>query len=359
MTGKNKILTAVIIVVLAISAVLITFALRNKTALETPSTNTTIGMGTVVVESFYNVDKQVSKDAIKESTNIINDLDNDRLSWRKEGSDVWNLNKDHSAFVDSVTFSCISTCFDVSSKCDGAFDITVGKLSSLWNIGTEEARVPSDEEIDAALPTINYKRITLLPDNKGSFQVETGEDQSIDLGAVGKGLACDKINEYLKTTDIYGGTVSVGGSILVYGKNPTSKDNTWNIAVRDPFGSESDYMAVINCEPCCISTSGDYEKVLEQDGKKYHHILNPKTGYPAESNITGVTIICDSGVLSDALSTACFILGFGEDSLELLKEYDAEAIFIMKDKTVYITDGVKDSVTITNEDFKITTEVAE
>lgn len=111
-------------------------------------------------------------------------------------------------------------------------------------------------------------------------------------------------------------------------------------------------MAVINCGPCCISTSGDYEKVLiGPDDKKYHHILDPKTGYPAESNITGVTIVCDSGVLSDALSTACFILGYGDKSLKLLEDYDAEAIFVMKNKTVLITDGIKSNVTITNENF--------
>lgn len=354
MNGKTRnILTVAIIVILIVSAILITLALRNKTKLETPTKNTTIGMGTVVVESFYNVDKEVSNTAITKSTDIIDDLDNNRLSWRKEGSDIWNLNRDGSAYLDSVTYDCISKCFDVSSKCDGAFDVTVGKLSGLWNIGMENARVPSDEEIDSVLPAINYKRITLAPDSKGSYLVEIGEDQSLDLGAVGKGLACDQIKAYLETTEVYGGTVSVGGSILVYGMNPTSKDNSWNIAVRDPFGSDSDYMAVINCKPCCISTSGDYEKFYVENGKKYHHILNPKTGYPAESEITGVTIVCDSGVISDALSTACFILGYSTESLDLLSDYDADAIFVMKDKSVHITKGLKDKVTITNSDFEV------
>ncbi|MDO5448544.1 MAG: FAD:protein FMN transferase, partial [Clostridia bacterium] len=131
------------------------------------------------------------------------------------------------------------------------------------------------------------------------------------------------------------------------------KDGSWNVGVRDPFGNDSDFMAVINCGPCFISTSGDYEKVLVENGKKYHHILNPKTGYPAESNVTGVTIVCTSGALSDALSTACFILGYSDESLALLDQYDANAIFITKDKKVYITDGIKDSVTITNDEFKV------
>ena len=353
MKGKKQVvLTIAIVVALAVCAIAIALALKSRHTLETPTSNKTMGMGTVIVESFYSMDNDVSNSAITKSTEIINSLDDDRLSWRKDGSDVANLNKEGSAYVDYTTFSCISTCFDVSSKCDGAFDITVGNLTGLWNIGTEEARVPSDEEINSALPTINYKSITLLPDNKGSYLVELGEGQRMDLGAVGKGLACDKIREYLEGTSIIGGTVSVGGSILVYGENPNAKDGSWNIAIRDPFGSESEYMAVINCGPCCISTSGDYEKVLiGPDDKKYHHILDPKTGYPAESNITGVTIVCDSGVLSDALSTACFILGYGDKSLKVLEKYDAEAIFVMKNKTVLITDGIKSNVTITNENF--------
>ena len=350
MSGKKKTILSIVIAILLIAAIIgVGLALRKKTTLSTPVTNSTIGMGTVVVESFYCSDTDVSKAAITKSTKIINELDKNRLSWREDGSDVAKLNAKGSGSVDPITYDCIKNCLDVSSKCDGIFDITVGKLSGLWNIGTEDARVPSDEEIDAALPTINYSRVALSNNQK----VEIGTDQKLDLGAVGKGLACDVIKEYLVDTKVVGGTVSVGGSILVYGYNPTSKDKSWNVGVRDPFGNDSDYMAVINCGPCFISTSGDYEKVLVENGKKYHHILNPKTGYPAESNVTGITVICDSGALSDALSTACFILGYGEDSLKLLDEYNANAIFVTKDKKVYITDGIANSVTITNDSFKV------
>ena len=353
MNGKNKkIVTAIIALLIVAAIVVLGLALRKKNTLSTPTTNSTIGMGTVVVESFYCSDTEVSKAAISKATKIINDLDKNRLSWRESGSDVANVNENGSDYVDTITYNCIKKCIDVSSNCNGIFDITVGKLSGLWNIGTEDARVPSDEEIDAALPTINYERIALTED-KGNLKVEIGADQKLDLGAVGKGLACDIISDYLVDTSIKGGTVSVGGSILVYGTNPTSKDGSWNVGVRDPFGNDSDYMAVINCGPCFISTSGDYEKVLVENGKKYHHILNPKTGYPAESNITGITVICDSGALSDALSTACFILGYGEDSLKLLDEYNANAVFVTKDKKVYITDGIAKSVTITNDSFKV------
>ena len=175
----------------------------------------------------------------------------------------------------------------------------------------------------------------------------------LDLGAVGKGLACDRIRLYLETTDIKGAIVSVGGSVLAYGKNPVYKDGTWNIGIRDPFMNDGRIMGILNCEPCCVSTSGDYEKVLEADGKKYHHILDPRTGYPAVSNVTSVTVIAQSGTITDALSTACFILGYSDASLELLKEYDAEAIFIDKEGRVYLTPGVEGKLTITSGAFTI------
>lgn len=350
---RKRLLTGIGIAALAVLLIVVALLLRRNNDLEKPVTNTTVGMGTVVSQTFYSSDKDAAKKAVTETTNIINKLDTARLSWREEGSDVWNLNKEHSAYVDTSTFNCLDECFDVSSKSGGVFDVTIGRLSTLWNIGTEDARVPTDEEIDEALPTINYKRIALIPDDKGSYLVEIGEDQMLDLGAVGKGLACDRIRLYLETTPVKGAIVSVGGSILAYGKNPVYKDGTWNIGIRDPFRNENDIMGILNYGPCCVSTSGDYEKVLEADGKKYHHILDPRTGYPAVSNITSVTVVADSGLISDALSTACFILGYSDESLNLLKEFNAEAIFIDQEGRVHLTSGLEGRLTKTNGAFTI------
>lgn len=359
--NKKTVLTGVIVAVLAVAAIVIAILLQGKVSLEKPTTNTGMGMGTVIVESFYCKDESVSADAIKYCTDTIDDLDYNRLSWRKKSSEIYNVNTNGSGYVDKATYDCLSTCIDVSKNCNGRFDSTVGNLSGLWNITTENdpnAYLPTEKEIKEAMGTVGYDRLNLSA-TEGLYKVEIAKGQKIDLGAVGKGLACDVIHDYLKDTSIVGGTVSVGGSILVYGKNPTQDNGTWNIGVRDPIsGSDNSYMAILNCGECCISTSGDYEKFFYQGGKKYHHILDPMTGYPAESNITSVTIIADSGIITDALSTACFILGYCDDSLALIEKYDAEAIFIKKDKTVYITDGIKDNVTITNDEFKLGAEVA-
>lgn len=352
MSGKKKtILTVLVVVILAVLIVLLGTLIRQKETLKTPTTNTTYSMGTVVTQSYYSEDTSVGEEAVKQITSIINKLDED-ISWRKDASEVAAINKNGDAYVSQVVYDCLKTCIEISKDSDGAFDLTVGKLSGLWNIGTEDARLPSDEEIDSVLPTINYSRV-ILTEKDGDLNIEIGEDQKLDFGAVGKGLACDEALKYLETTTITGSTVSVGGSILVYGENPTSDDGTWNIGVRDPNGTESDYMAVINTTGGFFSTSGDYEKVLEVDGKKYHHILDPKTGYPAESNLTGVTIYANSGLLSDALSTAVFILGYSDESLALLEKYDAEALFITKDNKIYITDGLKDCTTIIDDSYEV------
>lgn len=313
-----------------------------------PFVNSTIAMGTVISTSLYSEDDDVSKSAVTDINKMINDLDRNKLSRNNDSSEIGKLNKEKKAAVSDITLDCIRTCLSVSEKCYGLFDITVGDLSSLWGIGTENARLPSKEEIDGVIKDIDYFRIMIDGSN-----VTIGDVQDLDLGAVGKGLACDEARKLLSKTEVTGGTVSVGGSVLVYGKNPNKEDGSFSVGIRDPFGAESDYIGVINTDECCISTSGDYEKVLEVDGKKYHHILNPKTGYPAESNVTSVTVVSESGILTDALSTACFILGYSQDSLELLEAFDAQAVFITKEKKVFYTSGLADKLNITDENFAV------
>ena len=178
------------------------------------------------------------------------------------------------------------------------------------------------------------------------------EGFKIDLGAVGKGIGCDISKEILDKNDVDGAVISVGGSILVYGQKPDK--SPWKIAITDPRGEDESLIlgGLTIDKDCYISTSGDYEKYIMKDGVRYHHILDPSTGYPADSGLISVTIVCDNGLLSDGLSTACFILGL-EKSQSLLEKYNAEAVFVDKDKNVYMTDGMKDMFELTNDNYKI------
>lgn len=233
---------------------------------------------------------------------------------------------------------------EIAQKSNGALDPTIGELSRLWDIDGENPKVPTQEEIDALLREDGYKNVTC-----NNQRVLLQENTSIDLGAVGKGIGCDEAYLLLKQQkDVTGAVVSVGGSILTYG----SKDDgsPWGVAVTDPMYSGENYMGVLSLEgENYVSTSGDYEKYFEQDGVRYHHILNPKTGYPAESGLVSVTVVTKNGLLSDGLSTACFVLGL-TDGMKLIEEYQAEAVFIDKNQNVYVSEGLKDKFTITEED---------
>ncbi len=301
-------------------------------------------MGTVVSQSLYGdgaekIAKTIDSEIVR--------LENSNLSWRVKGSDINRINANSGNFVevDSSTIDWIKSSIDVSKKCGGVFDITIGNLTQLWNIGSDDARVPAKEEIEEAILGIDYSNV-IISDNK----VKCGDNQKIDLGAVGKGIACDMVKNILYKENIEGATISVGGSILLYGKNPNA--NKWSLGIRNPRGNTNEYMAVLELDECFVSTSGDYERIFEKNGVAYHHILDPRTGFPSKSEFLSVTIICNSGFLSDALSTACFILGY-EKSLDLLEKYDAQAVFIYKDFNVYITDGIKNNIRITEPNFRL------
>lgn len=304
-------------------------------------------MGTVVSETLYSKSEKQAEETIGKINCSINELDRKELSWRVKGSDLYKLNHKGSCEVHPETADCIRKSLEISTASGGRLDPTIGKLTTLWNIGTEDARVPEEHEISEAITYLNPEKVKVVGNT-----VSIGEGQFIDLGATGKGLACDRAKKILDDSTITGGIVSVGGSLLLYGENPTSDDGLWVTGIRNPFGGENDYAVTLKTGEVFISTSGDYEKVLMKDGKKYHHILNPYTGYPAESDIAGVTVLAKTGFLSDALSTACFILGYNEDSLSLLEKYSAEAVFIMKDHSVYATDGIRSHVKITDSSFK-------
>ena len=187
--------------------------------------------------------------------------------------------------------------------------------------------------------------------NLGDGEVFLKDGVQIDLGAVGKGIGCDEARKMLEEADADAAVVSVGGSILTYGKKPDGKP--WKIGIANPRNEDGEsYLGSLTIDgTCSISTSGDYEKYVIEDGVRYHHILDQKTGYPAESGLISVTIVCDDGWLSDGLSTACFVLGY-EDSLPLLETYQAEAVFVTEDKEVIVTDGLKDMFTLTDSSYE-------
>ncbi|MCR4615870.1 MAG: FAD:protein FMN transferase [Clostridiales bacterium] len=287
----------------------------------------TVAMDTVVTVT---VNGRKSKNTAEKICQLVSTLEKENFSRYISGSDVYKTNssKGSSVEVGSSTVDCINAAIKVSEASHGAFDITAGGIVSLWGIGTDSERVPSQAEIDLALASVNYKAIAV----SGS-SVSLSGGSVIDLGAIGKGAACDEIRKVLEEAGAQRCVAAVGGSVLLYG------DGEFSVGIRDPFGKADDCIGSLKLNACCVSTSGSYERFFRQDGKKYHHIFDARTGYPAESGLASVTVVADSGVYSDALSTACFILGY-ENSLDLLKEFHAQAVFVTDNGEIKITDGL-------------------
>lgn len=342
-------------------------------------------MSTVLSEKIYGT-KDVTQD-IKEE---LDKLEKNQLSWRKDSSVVSKINADAQKGIktklDSDMTSWVEDSLELAKRSNGAFDPTIGRLTRLWNIEGDNQKVPSKQEIKNTLEDTGYTKIHLekvesqntantkknvdkdIKDNTAKNK-ETSEDTSqntntnesvssiyigdkctLDLGAVGKGIACDVVQGYLKKQkEVSGAVIAVGGSILLYGSKADGSD--WNVAVQNPRGQDGEAMGVLSLSGTTnVSTSGDYEKYFMQDGKRYHHILDPSTGYPADSGLISVTIVSDSGLLSDGLSTACFVLG-KEKGEKLLETYGAEGVFIDQNKKVTVTKGLKDKFTILNEEY--------
>lgn len=321
MSRKKRIVSCVIALVAALAVVAAVLVYNSFKKEYTCKQNSSIAMGSVMTVKLYGDDVFKKLSVTK---NGIDNLDKE-ISRKIETSSVSALNRD--GFVkSSAVADIILKCRKVSELSGGAFDLTIGPLSSLWDFDDDVKKVPGEKEIKKALSLVDYEKISV---NSSSVSVSKG--QQVDLGAVGKGAACDAAKEYLERSGVKGAVVSVGGSILAWGERNKAGDK-WRIAVRHPR-EENAYIGVIKLKEGFVSTSGDYEKYFEQDGKRYHHILDANTGYPAESGLVSVTVVCDSGVLSDALSTACFILG-EEKSKALLDEFSAAAVFVDEDLNV-------------------------
>lgn len=319
--NKKKIISIALTVLLLVCAGGLFVFYESRHERFDGSEKSSIAMGTILTQKVYG---DTAAGDIEKIKAVVDGLDN-MISWREEESEVAKLNKGetvNSGYLKEL----VSQCSEVSVLSGGVFDVTVGGVAQLWSIGEENERIPDDAEIKKALENVGYGKIRF-----GEEALSLPEGVKLDLGAVGKGAACDMIKAYLDMSNSEGAIISVGGSILAWGDYNKAGDK-WQIAVSHPR-NEGEYLGVISLDEGFVSTSGDYERYFEKDGKRYHHILDATTGYPAETDIISVTVVCDSGAMADALSTACFILG-EEKSKPILEKYDASAIFVDKNLNI-------------------------
>ncbi|HDK7139992.1 TPA: FAD:protein FMN transferase [Clostridium botulinum] len=336
----------VTILLLCICLPLIFVGCNSKS--EEPVSRETYLMGTIINIKAYgkNADK-----AVQASVDKISDIEN-KMSLNISTSEINKINKNAGIApvkVSKNTFDVVKASLIYSEKSKGSFDITVEPLVSLWGIGTDKARIPSKDEINNALKLINYKDVII--NEKESTVMLKRKGQAIDLGAIAKGYAADELKEVLLNYNVSSAFLNLGGNVYVLGNKP---DKTpWKIGVQNPLEPRGDYLGIVSVSDKSVVTSGNYERFFERNGKRYHHIFDTKTGYPAEKGLISVSIISDKSIDGDALSTSVYTLGLDEGKKLIESLNNVEAVFVTKDKKVYITSGLKDIFKLTNTDFKL------
>lgn len=295
---------------LLLAAALLTGCGQEKTAKQTELVMDTVATLTATGAK--------SEQAVTEGLQRLKEIDA-MASASGEGSDLQKL-ADAAGTGEWVplhpeVFHMLEVSQEYSRKTAGAWDVTAGSLVQLWGIGTDKARVPSAAEIAAAKEKTGWQKLELQPETQSARLQEAG--MCIDLGGIAKGFALDEVRRIYERHGIKNGLINLGASSL-YAMGRNEKGENWRIGIRDPHSGEKDaVLTVAEVSDQALSTSGDYERYFEQDGVRYHHILDPRTGRPAQSGIRSDTIVVDgsipdAGMLSDLLTTAVFVLGAEE-----------------------------------------------
>ena len=305
---------------------------QNKKNLE-PADIDFFAMDTYMTVSAYGTNAEDTLVKIKNEVLRLESL----WSVTLETSEISILNREKSATVSADTKNVLEIAKQVAQQSDHAFDITIMPVMRAWGFHSRDYRVPSTSEFEELKQYVDSEQIIINGHNIVLNQSYT----EIDLGAIAKGYASQKISEMLISANIDSAIISLGGNVQVVGTKP---DGTlWKVAVQNPNDTES-YVGILELENEAAVTSGIYQRYFEADNKIYHHLIDPSTGFPADNGLASVTIISKDGTLADALSTVAFIMGI-DKAVEFWQQstYEFEMIFIETDGTISLTEGAKDS----------------
>lgn len=324
---RKKIILALL---LATVIVIISFIYNNYIAQAEPISKSGFYFNTVIEIQLNDTTDESLIDACFE----LADTYEHYFSRTLKGSDIYNLNHADGGpvTVHDETLELIEAGIYYGQLSNGAFDISIGALSDLWDITNNDGTIPNAADIEAAAATVGYEQINIA----GNTIRLTTPGMMLDLGGIAKGYAADAMKEFLNEHGVHEGFVNLGGNVLTLGEK--ADGSSYRIGIREPFGADGSIITAVEVDDKSVVTSGRYERYFEKDGHIYHHILNPATGYPYDNDLNGVTILSDSSMEGDALSTICFALGM-EKGMELITSMpNVEAIFIDTDNQLHYTD---------------------
>ena len=273
-----------------------------------------------------------------------------RMSVNLPGADIARVNAAAGTGpvqVHDDVFAVIERALYFAEMSGGAFDPTVEPLVSLWGIGGDNPRLPSQAEIDAVLPLINWRDVVLDRQRHSVFLRRPG--MALDLGAIAKGYAADEAEMILRKARIKQAIIDLGGNVLTYGQK---KDKSpWRVGLQNPLQDRGAYVGIVEGRAQTVVTSGIYERYFEADGIRYHHIFSPFDGYPVRNGLTSVSIITGNSMDADALSTSVFVMGYEKGRALVESLEGVEAVFMFDDMSVRKTAGAV--FTVTNENFRL------
>ncbi|MGN1267183.1 MAG: FAD:protein FMN transferase [Dorea sp.] len=257
------------------------------------------------------------------------------FSKTNEDSEIFKINNANGKAVEvsDETITLIKKGIYYSELSNGAFDITIGAVSELWDFKSEDAKVPKKDKITKASRHVNYRNIII---SNNTVQL-SDKDAAIDVGAIAKGYIADLLKKYLEENGVGHAVIDLGGNVLTIGSKTDGSD--YNIGIQKPFDESGTPITSVKVSDKSIVTTGIYQRYFEQNDKLYHHILDPQTGYPCDNGLYSVTIITDSSLTADALSTTCFLLGY-EKGMKLINQLDnVDAIFITDDNELHYSNN--------------------
>lgn len=309
---------------------------------------TELALGTVCSISLFDSGEQALLPA---SFSLISELEN-KISKNIPDSEISALNRSAGvspAVLSKPVFELLTMAQKYSILSEGMFDVTIDPVVELWGIGTDHAAVPDQASLIHAVSLVDYRKLMLDMEKRSAFLPEP--EMAVDLGGIAKGYVADQVRDFLLEHGSKGGLIDLGGNILAFGKKPDG--SVFRIGIQDPFGGRGSPIGVVTLDEGSLVTSGIYERYFEQDGKRYHHIFDVRTGLPVDNNLAGVSILTRESAVGDALSTAVFALGLEKGMALVERTGGVDAVFITKDKEVYISSGLKDSFTLTDRNFTL------
>jgi len=314
--------------VLSIALFLIGFFIARNSSDEIRAIKRTqILLGTVIEIQVRDVDEKIAEDAITKAFTEVKRIDNIFTTYNEE-SPVWKINNSADTIIniDSEIYNLIVLCDSITKLSNGSFDVGLDNLTKAWGFYSDNPHLPSKEAVDSALLFSGWEKIKLLDENT----IEKKKQVGLNFGAIAKGYAVDRAIDVLKTLGIKEALVNAGGEISVIG-------NDWIVGIQHPREINS-IIKKIKLDGFTVATSGDYEQYFEVDGNRYHHILDPKTGYPS-TGLQSVTIINKSNAIADALATAVFVMG-KENGIKLIESLDdTEAMIIDSEGKIFYSSG--------------------